>query len=169
MPQNKLPQPARMNWRRQWLYQLDARGLGRSPGRQADFNQRNAYTRAKMRSLIRRFCRRRDSRCVILVNTIFWNIAWHIWTIQSVWATRLTCCLHASRFSACSLHISFELRPVHSFTSSNHLQTFLLIFPLNCTLQDGVPFALSRVITCPNNLNFLSSSVSYFPMCSPTL
>ncbi len=36
-----------------------------------------------------------------------------------------------------------------------------------------VPFALSRVTTCPNNLNFpfitISSSVSYFPMCSPTL
>ena len=99
---------------------------------------------------------------------IFLNIARHR---QS--ATRLTCCLQASRSSACSLHISFQLSPVHSFTSSNHLQAFLLIFPLNCTLQDGVPFALSRVTTCSNNLNFLfltiSSSVSYFPMCSPTL
>ena len=69
--------------------------------------------------------------------------------------------------------ISFELSPVHSFISSNHLQAFLLIFPLDCTLQDGVPFALSRVTTCPNNLNFLfltiSRDVSYFPMCSPTL
>ena len=67
----------------------------------------------------------------------------------------------------------FELSPVHSFTSSNQLQAFLLIFPLDCTLQDGVPFALSRVTTCPNNLNFLlltiSRDVSYFPMCSPTL
>ena len=93
-------------------------------------------------------------------------------TIQSVWATRLTCCLQASRSSALSLRISFELSPVHSFTSSNHLRAFLLIFPLYRTLQDGVPFALSRV-TCPNNISFLfltiSSGVSYFPMCSPTL
>ncbi len=48
-----------------------------------------------------------------------------------------------------------------------------LDLPLKCTLQDGVPFALSRVTTCSNNLNFLfltiSRGVSYFPMYSQTL
>ena len=48
-------------------------GLGRSPGSQAE---RMAYTRAKMRTQLNIFMRC-ESRCVILVNMIFLNIAWH--------------------------------------------------------------------------------------------
>ncbi len=41
------------------------------------------YTRAKNEKPNRNICRRRDSRCVILANTIFLNIAWHIGPIDN--------------------------------------------------------------------------------------
>ena len=87
---------------------------------------------------------------------------------------RLACFLQATRSSG-SLHISFKLSPVHSFTSPNHCLAGLPrhLFPstLPCKMVFvRVPFAL---IIRHNRLIFLflviSSSVSYLPMSSATL
>ena len=83
---------------------------------------------------------------------------------------RLTCFLQATR-SSCSLHVSFKLSPVHSFTSSNHrrpiLLAFLVIFPNYFIRQDGVCLdglcpVRSHHMSKPSDLQTISSSVSYF-------
>ena len=85
--------------------------------------------------------------------------------------TRLTCFLQDARSSG-SLHISFKLGSVHSFTSSNRsLAGLFREFSPSGFPCEMVFVGFLRFHCCPNDLTFLffSSGVSYFPVCPATL